>query len=63
MDWSDVRVRNEQKSSRDLISKCGSVMVACFDRNSIHSKENDAAFMNLDFSELIRGPKETPRLS
>lgn len=63
MDWSDVRVRNKQKNRRDLISKCGGVMVACFDRNSIHSKENYVALMNLDFSELVRGPRETLGLS
>lgn len=57
MDWSDVRVRNKQKNRRDLIRKCRCVMVACFDRNSIHSKENYVALMNLDFSELVRGSR------
>jgi len=54
--------RKPAKGQRDLIKKCRCVMVACFDRNSVYSKENDAAFVNLDFSELIRSARETPRL-
>lgn len=53
----DVRGRNEHKSSRDLISR--SVTAACFNGNSIHSRGNNAVFMNLDLGELIQGPGAT----